>query len=121
VNFSRHDGAQSFAVCEAATVGVEEPPPGPKSRQLSAIYPNPMRASALMRFDLPAEEAVTLEVFNVQGRRVSELARGVFPAGPQYALWRGLDEQGHELPSGVYFVRLRAGGEEDVRKLMVRR
>jgi flagellar hook assembly protein FlgD len=80
-----------------------------------------MRAVSLVRFELPAAGEATLEVFNVQGRRVRRVASGWFEAGPHQALWSGADDAGRALPSGVYFVRLEAAGEREVRRVALRR
>jgi hypothetical protein len=47
------------------------------------------------------------------------LAEGALPAGPASRLWDGRDEAGHQVPAGVYFYRLEAGGEVLTRKLLV--
>jgi hypothetical protein len=119
VDFSRQDGDQYFTVCPASA-GVKGPAAPPDVRRLS-VRPNPMRAVSLVRFELPAAGEATLEVFNVQGRRVRRVASGWFEAGPHQALWSGADDAGRALPSGVYFVRLEAAGEREVRRVALRR
>jgi hypothetical protein len=41
------------------------------------------------------------------------------PAGPALAVWDGTDESGRRMSSGVYLVRLQAGGENAFRKMML--
>jgi hypothetical protein len=67
--------------------------------------PNPVRGAASFAFDLPRPSPVTLEVFDVRGRRVARLADGVLEAGAHEARWSAPG------PAGVYFARLRAMGE----------
>jgi hypothetical protein len=65
---------------------------------------------------LPAPAEVTLEVLDLHGRRALALARGSFAAGAhRFALPAGA------LRPGVHFVRLAAGGESVVRRLVVLR
>jgi hypothetical protein len=74
--------------------------------------PNPFRLSTSLRFELSQAAAVRLEIFNVQGARVATLIDGsLLPAGGHAATWDGRDHAGRRVPSGVYLVRLAAGGE----------
>lgn len=86
---------------------------------LFAPSPNPAPGGAVLRFALPREGRVRADVFDVNGRRVRQLARGVFPAGAQAIRWDGLDQRGHEAAPGVYFVRIRANDEERTVKLVL--
>ncbi|MBI2502337.1 MAG: T9SS type A sorting domain-containing protein [Candidatus Latescibacteria bacterium] len=63
-------------------------------------------------------EDVELAVYNLAGQRVVRLAEGVREAGSYTVRWDGRDEQGHELASGVYLYRLRAGERVQTRKLL---
>ncbi len=84
---------------------------------LSLPRPNPAAGVALVRFELPGPRQVALEVYGVDGRRVATLARGLLPGGSYAREWNGRTDQGLTLASGIYFVRLRADGEELTRSL----
>jgi subtilisin-like proprotein convertase family protein len=86
---------------------------------LSQSLPNPARGTAAIRFDLPRSAAIDLAVFDVAGRRVMTLFSGIGEAGSHEAIWRGLDEAGRVMPSGIYFYRLQAEGRTLTRKLML--
>ena len=63
----------------------------------------------------PAAE-VTIEVFDVRGRKVRTLHRGPLPVGIRNGLtWDGLNDQGRAVASGVYLVQAKAG-ERKVRQ-----
>ena len=62
----------------------------------------------------------TVSVFDVSGRRVAVLADRQFGAGTNAVSWDGSSD-GSPLPSGVYFVELRANGERAVRKVSLRK
>jgi len=59
-----------------------------------------------LTLDLPASGPVELTAHDLLGRRIATLADGWMPAGRQIRTWspRG-------VTAGVYFLRLRAGGE----------
>lgn len=77
-----------------------------------ALYParpNPFAGTLLVPFDLPRAGEVSLEVFDLLGRRIAVLAQGVWPAGRHSIVWNGLTQVGSLAAPGIYSVRLRAG------------
>ncbi|MCC6649689.1 MAG: Ig-like domain-containing protein [Candidatus Eisenbacteria bacterium] len=85
--------------------------------------PNPARAGCRIPFVIPAGapggSRVQLAIHGVDGRRVRTLAQGDFAAGRQSVQWDGLDDHGHGVDAGLYFVRLTHGGRTLSRKLAV--
>ncbi len=77
-------------------------------------YPNPVRRQGTFEFALPDETDVTLRVYDVLGREVATLASGSKEAGRHTVELRT-----EELSSGVYFGRLRAGGQTVTQKITV--
>ncbi len=86
---------------------------------LKQNQPNPFRMGTVMRFALPEERDVRLEVFDISGRLVKSLANGRFGPGLHTLSWNGLGERGTRLPSGVYLYRLAAGKDVANRKLIM--
>lgn len=72
---------------------------------LYGAYPNPFNPTTTIRFSLPEEAKVCCEIYSVQGRRVATLMNEVRQAGVQEATFVAVD-----LASGIYLVRLKAGG-----------
>jgi flagellar hook assembly protein FlgD len=62
---------------------------------------------------------VTLEVFDVGGRRVRVLASETQEAGLHERAWDGTDDGGQVLPAGIYWTRLEAGGIGTNRRIVV--
>ena len=90
------------------------------------IYPNPFptgnKAFILIPLQIPAEKAVSLDVFSILGRHVAHLyQRRAYESQPPFAVWNGFDERGNRVPSGIYFVRLSAGSETVARKIIIQR
>jgi len=72
-------------------------------------HPNPFAGATLLRIGLPKASDITVEVYDVTGRRLRSLAvSGV--AGWQNVAFFGHDDAGRPLPSGVYFYRISARG-----------
>jgi hypothetical protein len=84
--------------------------------------PNPFTRETGLVLTLSAPETVALNVFDIAGRRVSELHRGTLRAGRHLFRWSGDDRAGGDLPGGVYFARLQRsdGGRSEVRLVLVR-
>ena len=66
--------------------------------------PNPIGPSGTIAFFLPQPETVSLELFNLLGQKVGDLAHGNLPQG-----WHSVDVNGVSLVSGIYVYRLKAG------------
>lgn len=62
----------------------------------------------------PVTSRVTLEVFDVTGRRVRTLFNGPMITGEHVIEWNGRNDLGHILPFGIYFHRAERGGASHV-------
>jgi hypothetical protein len=74
-------------------------------------YPNPFNPSTTINFSLPQTGFVKISVYNSKGRRVRLLVNDYYAAGKHTAQWKGRDDKGNELASGVYFYRLQVDGK----------
>lgn len=79
--------------------------------------PNPFNPSTSINYALPADAHVRLSVYDLSGRLVRELENGQRAAGEHSVRWDGRDGQGFPQASGMYFVRLNAGGKTGLRKI----
>jgi predicted dienelactone hydrolase len=116
---ARIDEAQAWALVEQA--GAPSPAPVPAPRLSLQARPNPFNPTTWIRFELEQEQPVTLEVFDLGGRRVGILLQQTMPAGPHAVRWSGQDSNGLELASGTYLVRLVAGPASGWLKLTLAR
>ena len=86
-----------------------------------SIYPTPFNPKTTARFFVREAGSVSLEIFNVQGRRIQ--AFEMVAAGGEWlqVTWNGRDEAGTPAPSGLYFLRAASGSEsETVRGLLLK-
>ena len=81
---------------------------------LSQNYPNPFNPSTLIRYELPQESNVTLDVYSIEGQRVATLVNTVQPAGMHTVHF-----DGSRLASGVYLYRLTAGNNMLSKKMIL--
>ncbi len=90
----------------------------PAVLSFAPAHPNPASGRALFRFGLPVRTRVSLELYDLLGRRVRTLADGVRAAGWHEIAWRGDSDAGAHLHAGVYFARFRAQGREFRQRLV---
>ena len=74
----------------------------PEVFDLAQNYPNPFNPSTTIRFALPNDSHVKLEIYNVIGQRVAELVSGDLRAGNHQSVWYA------NVASGLYIYRLQA-------------
>jgi len=105
----------AMSVQEALPTGVHDTTP---SFTFAGPTPNPANATSTFRFDLPRDANVQLNIYDVAGRRVRELDRGVRRAGDHAVTWDLRDAGGRAVASGLYFARLDVEGHAVTRKIM---
>lgn len=104
-----------FIITVSSLVGVGDAVGGELS--LAPVAPNPASGPARIAFVLPTAGAVSLEVFDLNGRRVALILDGEQPAGPHGAVWQGTNDRGERVASGRYIIRLSAGGRSLARSV----
>ncbi len=116
---------QVIRIAAAAFVtGADDAPAGAGGPRAALAFapptPNPARDGVRFGFDLVSDaDDVRLEVFDVRGRAVRALAAGPRAAGRHVVAWDGRGEGGTRLAAGLYFARLRAGGDEAVQRVVL--
>ena len=89
----------------------------PERFTLCDPYPNPFNGAVTLEFELGVSTPVTLEVVDGNGRRVRNLVSEHLSPGHHQVEWDGLDRSGHQAASGLYIVRLIAGGLLETKKI----
>ena len=95
------------AVGVGIEVSVEEPNISPSKFELHQNYPNPFNPSTNIKFDLAENSHVTITIFNLVGQKVSTLVNRSLETGSYNTTWKGTDDNGTPLPSGMYFYEMR--------------
>ncbi|MCF7810339.1 T9SS type A sorting domain-containing protein, partial [bacterium] len=79
-----------------------------------SAYPNPFNSQMRVSYNLLETGIVDLAAYDVSGRRVAELTSGRQVSGAHTVMFDGKD-----MPSGVYMLRLQAGGQSSMMKVML--
>jgi hypothetical protein len=81
----------------------------PEKFRLYQNYPNPFNPSTTIKYDLPMESKITLEIFNILGERILRLIDSeITGSGYRQIVWNGKDSKGLQVGSGTYIYRIRA-------------
>ena len=87
-----------------------------KKFTLFSNYPNPFNNQTMIRYRLDTAAYVSLKVYDVLGRELITLCEKTMDPGVHRVAWNGLDARGRQMPSGIYFFRLKSNDLERVRK-----
>ncbi len=108
---------QVRALIPVATDDNDNPIPGEYS--LAQNYPNPFNASTAIRFSLPRREKVRIDIYNILGQLVAELAGAEYEAGDHIVVWDRRDLSGHPAASGIYLYRIVTEGFSRTKKMIL--
>lgn len=103
----------------AVQEGASRPCPG--AIRLGQNFPNPFNDQTMVPCELPSAGRVELVLYGLTGQVVRRLVAIDANAGPHLVTWDGRDDQGRNAASGMYLCRLVAGGQEQVRRLVLLR
>jgi len=91
----------------------------PVAFELFQNSPNPFNPRTSIGFDLDKTDTVQLKIFDISGALVATLLDEQLPAGRHETTWRGHDDQGHSVSSGLYFYRIVTGQHTATRQMML--
>lgn len=91
------------------TAAATSTPTAPARLVLEQNVPNPFNPRTLIRFETEREGRVSLQIYDLAGRRVQTLVDGTLGAGRHLAQWDGTDADGAAVASGTYLLRMRSG------------
>lgn len=86
----------------------------PSTFALEQNYPNPFNPSTTIRFSIPIEAEVHLNVYNALGQEIAELVNNRLKEG-----YHEINFDATSLTSGIYFYRLETENFVDVKKMII--
>ena len=80
----------------------------PDHFSMNPLYPNPFNSSVSIRYNLPLDSKIKLNVYNINGQHINTLFSGRTSAGTHSMSWNGVDKKGRLVAGGTYIILLQA-------------
>jgi endoglucanase len=102
ISITNQDTANVLA---SGTLGLNSESASVKNPDLM-LMPNPMKNSATIYYLLPENGPVRISIYNINGRKITDLVNKSLPKGSYSMQWSGDDENGNKIPEGMYICQL---------------
>jgi len=99
------------------TVALEQEALIPKEYSLSQNYPNPFNPETHIKYAIPKEGYVTIEIYDVLGRLARRLVDEHKPAGYYQVTWDARNDDGMLVSNGIYLVRMKSRTFTAIKKM----
>ena len=91
----------------------------PEKFEVTQNYPNPFNPSTSIRYSIPTAENVEIIVYDVNGKKISELANNYLNPGTYSITWNGKNDSGINVASGIYYCKIKAGSYTKTNKMIL--
>ena len=95
-------------------LNINEPKDIPAKFNLFQNFPNPFNPTTTIKYNIPKDEHVKLVVYDVTGKVVKELVNEYKTAGIH-----SVEFNAGSYASGTYYFKIEAGGDKDIKKMML--
>lgn len=82
-------------------------------------FPNPFSYSTNIQYRIYFPAFVSLEIYDVSGKLINVLVNSKKDPGYYTVEWRGIDDKGRKVKSGIYFCFLKAGDFTSFKKMIL--
>ena len=113
------EGSGEITVPTDETFTLERKAIIPITYTLHQNYPNPFNPITNLRYDLPEQAQVTLTIYDLMGREVTQLTNTIQEAGFRSVKWNATDMNGKPVSAGVYLYQIHAGEFVQTRKMVL--
>lgn len=86
----------------------------PRVYSVEPNYPNPFNSSTTIQFNLPLESTVSIKIYDLLGREISEFESHKYAAGSHKVKWKA-----STASSGIYLVRVQINETNYIQKMTV--
>ena len=81
--------------------------------------PNPSSHDIAFSLELPFQTVVEADIYSLTGERIKTLLVTTLLAGIHNLVWDRRDQKGTKVGAGTYFIRVRVGKKEAIRKVTI--
>ena len=94
-------------------------PVGPDQFELYQNHPNPFNPETTIRYGIPNDTQVKIDVYNSLGEKVRTLIDQNHKAGSHTVRWDAKNDEGRPVSGGIYVFRMKAGSFVQARKMLL--
>ena len=91
----------------------------PEVFTLHQNYPNPFNPTTQIRYDLPENGFISINIYDVMGRKIKSLINMKQDAGYRSINWNAANDMGQPVSAGMYIYTIQAGGFRQTRKMVL--
>jgi hypothetical protein len=91
----------------------------PTEFSLHQNYPNPFNPTTQIKYDLPEDALVTINIYDLMGRIVKNLVNGQQNAGYNSIQWNATNDKGAPVSAGLYLCTIQAGEFRQTKKMVL--
>jgi hypothetical protein len=91
----------------------------PQTYSLEQNYPNPFNPTTNIKYTIPREGNVNIEVYDITGKLVNTLVNQSMNSGTYNVTWNGTNNSGQNVVSGIYIYRIQANDFVSVKKMIL--
>ena len=91
----------------------------PSTFTLYQNFPNPFNPITTLKYDLPSDAFVTLSIYDMLGREVTQLVNTSQKSGFKSVHWDAKDSMGRPVSAGVYLYQIQAGEFVQTKKMVL--
>ncbi len=117
------DGSHTFFGPVSVLVDfIEDDPSAPEIDLVTAlnkVFPNPFNPSTFISYTIAEAVPVKINILNSRGQLVRSLLNQSINPGTYTTQWDGRDNKGNSCSSGIYYIRMSAGGDSFIRKALL--
>ncbi|MCF7809165.1 MAG: endonuclease [Candidatus Marinimicrobia bacterium] len=89
--------------------------------QLLPAFPNPFNGSTIISVHIPRTTPTSIDIFDLQGKWVSNITDQTLTTGEYQFFWSGQDHQEQDLASGIYLIRVSSADRQEFQRITLLR
>lgn len=90
----------------------------PEGFAVHGAYPNPFNPTTTIEYSIPSASLVNVSVYDVLGRKITELVNNMQEPGRHSVVWNGTNSAGNTVATGTYLFRITSGAAQATGKVM---
>ena len=87
--------------------------------ELKGNYPNPFNPITTINYSLKENSKVSINIYNIKGQKVKTLVNETFESGNHTVIWKGTNDNGKSVSSGIYFYKMKTDNHEETKKMIL--